>query len=116
MPKRSPVVRERLDRWLTPSPAQKDRISRRREVPANWPARGMTHVVHPLGSQQKGAFGSAKGLEATLTVGGGDLVVEPLVHPVPLAEQVDLCPAARDRAKPCMSRHPPHHLPRFRAA
>jgi len=37
-------------------------------------------------------------LEATLPVGDGDLVMEPLVHRVPLAEQVDLCPAARDNS------------------
>ena len=64
----------------------------------------------------KAAFGSAKGLEATLTVGGGDLVMEPPVHPVPLAEQVDLCPATGDRTKPCMSRHPPYYLLRLRTA
>jgi hypothetical protein len=67
-------------------------------------------------ARQNGAFGPVKGLEATLTVGGGDLVMEPLVHPVPLAEQVDLRPAARDRAKPFVSRHPPHQLMRFRTA
>lgn len=76
----------------------------------------MTGRAQPPSTRQKGAFGSAKGLEATLTIGGGDLVVEPLVHPVSLTEQIDLCPAARDRAKACVSRYPPHHLARFRAA
>lgn len=69
-----------------------------------------------LGHRQLLVAPDGEGLEAALTVGGGDLVMEPLMHPVPLAEQVDLCPAPTDRAKAGMSRHPSHHLPRPRTA
>lgn len=38
------------------------------------------------------------------------------MYPVTLAEQVDLRPASRHWAQPCVYRHPPHQLPRFRTA